>query len=50
MSSAFIVAPEDSKEVAGTHEGAPKKNLTFDKLAFLIINFTPSIPSTFAIS
>ena len=43
-------APAVSKVVAGTQLGAPKLNLKFTSFPFSIINSTPSIPHTLAIS
>ena len=50
MPSESMTAPADSKEVAGTQEGAPKLNLKGVFFPLLIINSTPSTPSTLAIS
>ena len=43
-------APAVSKIVAGTQLGAPKLNLNGTVLPFAIINSTPSMPHTLAIS
>jgi len=49
-SVASKMAPDDSKEVAGTHEGAPKLNLKGTLFPLAIINSIPGTPRTFAIS
>ena len=50
MSSALIIAPALSKEVAGTQLGAPKLNFNGTFFPLLIIKSTPVTPKTFAIS
>ena len=50
MSSESIIAPALSKELAGTHDGAPKLNFNGTFFPFSIIKSTPFTPNTFAIS
>ena len=49
-SAAVNAAPAVSKTVAGTQLGAPKLNLKGTVLPLVIINSTPAIPQTLAIS
>ena len=44
------MAPALSKEVAGTHDGAPKLNFKGTFFPFSIIKSTPFTPKTLAIS